>query len=371
MVKNFLKVIFRHLVRSRFFAALNIAGLSLGTACSIVIYLFVSTELSYDKFHDDGKNIYRVLRQSNINGMPYNIGVTSAPFAGALLQDFDGRVQSVTRALPFNSLIRHDEKAYIEERLLLADPNFFEFFSYPLASGNPEQVLHQPNNVVISKALATKYFGTDDPIGKTLRLDDEYELVVNGIIEEHKGKSHLQFDAVASMALIAGEDWLQDWWANSFATYVKLGSETDADFLNQSFPAFMDKYFGDDFARVGNKTGLLLEPLEEIYFNYDTRYETNILHGDRRYVFIFGSIGVLLILLASINYINLATAQTNERAKEVGIRKALGSSQKKVAVQFLSESFVLCLIAMITGICLAQLAIPLFNEAFGISIPGL
>ena len=371
MFYNFVKVIFRHLMRRRFFAALNIAGLSIGTACCIVIYLFITTELSYDKFHDDGNKIYRVVRQSSMTGMPYNIGVTSAPYADALVQDYDGRIQSTTRALTFNSVIRHDTKTYVEERLLLADPNFFEFFSYPLAVGDPKQVLGHPNNIVISQALAKKYFGNEDPVGKTLRMDDEYDLVVTGVLDELQHKTHLQFDAVGSTAIIASETWFSDWWANSFYTYAKVEKESDVDYLNKTFPEFMDKYLGDDFARVGNKTGLILEPLHDIYFNYDTRYETNILHGDERYVFIFGSIGVLLILLASINYINLATAQTNERAKEVGIRKALGSSQKKVAVQFLSESFVFSLIALLTGICIAQFAIPLFNEAFALSIPGL
>lgn len=306
-----------------------------------------------------------------MNGMPYNIGVTSAPFADALLQDYDGRIQSTTRALAFNSVIRYDTKSYVEEKLLLADANFFEFFSYPLAVGDPKQVLQQPNNIVVSKSFARKYFGDEDPIGKTLRMDEEYDLVVTGVLDDLQHNTHLQFDAVGSTEIVARESWINDWWANSFYTYVRVEREADVNFLNGTFSDFMDKHLGADFARVGNRTDLVLEPLHDIYFNYDTRYETNILHGDKRYVFIFGSIGILLILLASINYINLATAQTNERAREVGIRKTLGSSQSKVAVQFLSESFFLSLIALIAGICIAQFSIPLFNEAFALSIPGL
>ena len=371
MFNNFLKVIFRNLLRRKFFAALNIAGLSIGTACCIVIYLFITSELSYDQFHDDGEKIFRVIRQSNINGMPYNIGVTSAPYADALRQDYDSRIHSTTRALPFNSVIKHDTKTYAEEKLLLADANFFEFFSYPLAVGDPKQVLSQPNNIVLSKSLVKKYFGNEDPIGKTLRMDDQYDLVVTGILEDFHRKSHLQFDAVGSTSIIANETWFNDWWANSFYTYVKLNNESDAEFMNKTFPAFMEKYLGGDFIRVGNKTGLLLERLRDIYFNYDTRYETNILHGDRQYLYVFGSVGLLLILLASINYINLATAQANERAKEVGVRKALGSSQQKVAIQFLSESFFLCLVALTMGMCIAQFAIPFFNKVFALSIPGL
>ena len=210
MFKNFVKVIFRNLLRRRFFAALNIAGLSIGTACCVVIYLFITTEMSYDKFHSDGEKIFRVVRQSNINGMPYNIGVTSGPYAEALRQDYGERIQSTTRALTFNSVIKHETKTYIEEKLLVADPNFFEFFSYPLAIGDPSQVLSDPNNIVVSKAFAKKYFGTDDPIGKPLRMDDQYDLVVTGILEDLPYRTHLQFDAVGSAALISNESWFND-----------------------------------------------------------------------------------------------------------------------------------------------------------------
>src|SRR5690606_22310148 len=232
---------------------------------------------------------------SQINGMPYNIGITSGPFAEAILHDYEGRVAAATRALPFNSLIRYGEKAFIEEKLLLADSNFFSFFSYPLEKGNASTVLNKPNTVVISAAFAEKYFGDEDPIGKTLRMDEEYDLEVTGVIASLPGNTHLQFDAVASIGLVRSESWLTEWWSNSFYTYVKVPDREDAEFLDAAFPAFMDRYFGDDFARVGNKIGLKLEPLRDIYFHYDTRYENNVLHGDRRYVYVFATVGLMLM----------------------------------------------------------------------------
>ena len=371
MLANFIKVIFRYLSRKRFFAALNITGLSIGTACCILIYLFVRNEMSYDRFHTDAKEIYRVIRQSQINGMPYNIGITSFPFADALQQDYGDRIQSTTRCLTFNALVAYEDKAFIEEKLLLADKNFFQFFSFPLQQGQPESVLSEPNNIVLSQALATKYFGDNDPIGKIIRLDDTYDLKVTGILADMPGNTHLQFDAVGSTGLIKNETWIQDWWANSFNTYLKIPDQGDVDYLQASFPDFMNKYFAEDFARVGNKVGLALEPLHEIYFNFDTRYEDNIAHGDRRYVFVFSSVGLLLLLLASINYTNLATAQASERAREVGIRKTLGSGQARVIFQFLSESFVLCLVSMLVGMGIAQLVMPFLNSALGISLPSI
>lgn len=371
MFNNFLKVIFRYLLRSRFFSALNVLGLSIGLACCVIVFLFIRNELSYDRFHSDGDHIYRVIRQSSMGNMPYNIGVTSGPYADALKTDYGDRINSVTRAFPFNGLVQFQEKSFIEEKLLLADKNFFRFFDYPLAYGDPNTVLEEPGNIVVSRDFSIKYFGEENSVGKMIRIDNEHDLQVTGILDKLPGNAHLQFDAVGSIALIEKESWFNEWWNNALNTYVKVSSEPDVAFLQSSFPDFMEKYFGDDFQRVGNRIGLTLEPLQEIYFNYDTRYDQNITHGDKRYIYIFGTIGVMLILMAAMNYINLATAQTSQRAKEVGIRKTLGSSRSNIALQFLSESFMLCLFSLFIGLALAQVAIPLFNSSFGISIPDI
>ena len=217
----------------------------------------------------------------------------------------------------------------MEDRLMLADKNFFQFFSYPLAYGDPASVLRSPGSIVLSRKLARKYFGEENPVGKNIRLENEHDLQVTGVMDYMPGNTHLQFDAVASLALIEKEPSYNEWWNNSTNTYVRVDSEADVNFLRGKLSQFMDKYFGKDFERVGNRISLDLEPLQEIYFNYDTRYDWNIAHGDKRYVYIFVSIGVMLLLLAAMNYINLATAQTSQRSKEVGIRKTLGSTQKK------------------------------------------
>ncbi|HMG90551.1 MAG TPA: ABC transporter permease, partial [Chryseolinea sp.] len=368
---NFLKAISRYLFRSRFFTIINIFGLSLGLTCSIIIYLYVEGELSRDAFHDDKDITYRVIRQSSINGAPYDIGITSSPFAGALLEDFSGKIKRVTRATSFNGVIQVDEKSFLEEKLLLADTNFFSFFSFPLIKGNRNSVLDLPNSAVITRELAEKYFGDRDPIGMILRLDQEYDLVVTGVMDSHSSDSHLQFDFVASIALIEKEPWFSDWWNNMFYTYIQVNDKSDVAFFNSRFSGFMDKYFAKDFARVGNRIHLKLEPLTDIYFNNTTRYETNVLHGNRTYVFIFGCLGILLVVLASINYMNLSTALASKRAKEVGIRKTLGSPRSVIALQFLSESFILILISTLVALMTVQLILPLFRQQFDIDLPNL
>ena len=372
MIANFVKVIFRYLFRSRFFTLLNIAGLSIGMACCIIIFLFINNEFSYDKFHLQGDNIYRVVRESQINGMPYDIGVTSGPFAPALMQDYDGKIHSVVRILPYDGLlVRFGDKTFLEDKNILADPNFFEFFSYPLLQGDPKTALQNPNSLVISKAFALKYFGTEDALGKVVNVDMQNDLTITGVLGDLPGNSHLQFETIGSLLSLEHEDHFAGWWNNYLFTYVRVDNPLDVNYLNGHFPQFMDKYFRDDFNRVGNRIGLKLEPLRDIYFNYQTRYETNVAHGNMLYIYVFGSLGILLILLASINYINLATAQSVERAKEVGIRKTLGCSQKSIAAQFLSESFVLCFIAMVTALIIIQVVTPVFNSSLNINIPDV
>jgi putative ABC transport system permease protein len=371
MTNHLLKVIFRFFLRNRFFTILNITGFSTGLACCIVIYLFVTHEMSFDKFHKAGDSIYRVIRQSQMNGESYNIGITSGPFAEALQQDFPNQIAGTTRALSFSSLVQHEQHSFIEERMMLADRNFFDFFSFPLENGNAATVLDKANNIVVSKAFASKYFGGQDPIGKSIRVDNEHDLVVTGILGEIPGYSHLQFDAVGSLDLINGEEWMKEWWNNSLNTYVMVHNAESVEYLNGAFPAFMDKYFGKDFARLGNRIGLTLEPLKEIYFNYDTRYERNVAHGDRRYIYIFITTGLVILLLAVINYINLATAQSTERAREVGVRKTLGSQRIGIIRQFIGESIILCTLAAGIALAVAQIFIPVLNSQLNLSIPDI
>jgi putative ABC transport system permease protein len=371
MLINFIKATLRSLSRYRFFTILNILGLTTGLACCIVIYLFVENELSYDRFHEDKDVTYRAIRRSGINGIPYQIGITSYPIGEALRQDFEGHIESLVRAMPYQGLVQYKDMSILEDYLMLADSNFFTFFSYPLDAGDPKTVLAHPNSVVLSKAMAVKYFGDDDAIGKVLRLEEQYDVTVTGLLADLPGNTHLRFDMVAGMQLLANDPQSNDWWSNRLHTYVKIRTPQSFEVVNSGLTDFMTKYFGKDFERTGNRIDLGLEPLQDIYFNKDTRYDRSIAHGDRGYVIIFSSIGVLILLMAVINYINLASAQASYRAKEVGVRKTLGSSVRGIATQFLMESSVLSAVSMAVAILVAKFCIPWLNATMNLGIPDV
>jgi putative ABC transport system permease protein len=370
MLLHFFTTVTRALVRNRFFNLLNVFGLALSISCCLVIYQFLKQQLSYDYFHSEKENIYRVIRQSSINGMDYDIGITSAPFAGALANDFPHDITETTRVFHTSALVQSGDKSFLENNFMLGDPDFFTFFSFPLKNGDPRQVLSQPNFVVVSSEIAQKYFGNEDPINKTLRVDNAFDVVVTGVMDELPGPTHLQFDMMGSIQLIEHEPWMKDWWNNNLNTYIRVPSPAQATTLQAALPDFMTKYFGKDFEKARNRIELGLEPLEDIYFNNLTRYERGVVHGDRMYVYIFSSVAVLLIILAAINYTNLATAQSATRSTEVGIRKSLGSSRSAIATQFLIESLVLCLLSFVLAIGFVEAVVPLVEREFGLSFDG-
>lgn len=368
MIAHFFVTITRGIFRNKFFNFLNVVGLALSISCCLVIYQYVNHQLSYDKFHADKDSIYRVIRQSSINGMPYDIGITSGPYAAALTNDFPHDITATTRTLAIGVLVQYGDKSFIEDNFILADRNFFSFFSFPLTHGDPRQVLSDPTSVVISKNMAIKYFGNEDPINKVIRIDNGYDAIVTGVMDEMPGPTHLRFDIVGSIQLHENADWIKDWWNNNLNTYVRLASPDRASAVQAALPDFMTKYMGKAFEQARNRIELNLEPLDEIYFNNLTRFERGVLHGDEMYVYIFVSVAILLIVLACINYTNLATAQSSARSVEVGIRKALGSGRSTLTLQFLAESFFLCVLSVLLAVIFVGAAGPLINGELGFSI---
>ncbi|MCB0287749.1 MAG: ABC transporter permease, partial [Calditrichaeota bacterium] len=294
MFRNYIITAARTLWKNRLFSLVNILGLSVGLAIALVIYLFVSAELSYDKFHVHGDQIYRVLRIGNINGEKYLIGVTSPPYATALETDFPSSVTSAVRVMTSDGQVTYQNHSFREENLFLADANFFEFFSFPLAKGDPATVLSTPNSVVISPEIAKKYFGDADPVGKTLRVDNQYDFTVTGVTAPNNLRSHLNFDMVASLAMFADADWYSNWWNNNLYTYVQIATPTAAAQVEAQLGAFIDKYLGDDFANFGSRIDVTLQPLSEVYFQNDVRYDS-VLHGDRGAVMIFAAIALFIL----------------------------------------------------------------------------
>lgn len=367
MFYNYIKITFRNLWKQKLFSFVNITGFALGLAVSIIISIYVINELSYDKFHTNYDKIYQTLRIGSRGDSNYLIGVTSGPFAPALLNDFPQSIEASVRVMPTDGLITYKNHSFFEKKFFLADDNFFDVFSFQLKTGNSETALTNPNSVILTQEMAVKYFGNTDPIGKTITLDTSYELTVTGILDDLPDRSHLNFDFVAPIKILNDFDWFHDWWNNSLITYVVIDSPQEAENVEAGFPAFMDKYFAKDFAKNGNRIDLTLQPLSEVYFGKDVRYD-KALHGDKNVVTIFSIIAAFVLIIACINFMNLSTARSSRRAKEIGVRKVLGAVRTKLVWQFLSESFLVTLISILIAVAAVELILPVFNAIFNLDL---
>lgn len=361
------KLTVRNLLSNRFTTFVNVGGFLLGLVSVFYLYFYIQSELNHDSFHTDSQEIYRVLRVGEIKGSKYMIGVTSGPYAKAIETDYSEDVNSSCRTLPEEGLVSFGANSFYEDKLLFADANFFTFFSFPLAIGDKSNVLSDAYSCVLSSAMATKYFGNEDPMGKTLRVDNEHDYVVTGIMDEFPSNSHLEFDMVFSIAVFEQSNGFNDWWSNGLFTYINVDSPAKAERMISQFPAFMDKYFGEDFKASGTRVDLTLEPLADIYFNNETRYDF-ARHGNLRTVFILIAVALAILIIACFNYMNLSIAQSFSRSKEVGIRKLLGGGITRLTVQFLSEVFLILTITTLLAILFLEVSLPFLNSYFGLEV---
>ena len=342
---------------------INILGFSLGLVCVLFLYFHIKSELSYDSFHTDKDKIYRALRIANPEEGTELVGVTSGPFAPALQNDFPNSISSTCRAIPSDALVSFEDKSFIEENILMADSNFFSFFSFPLLSGTADQVLSGVNDVVLHKDLAKKYFGDQDPIGKIIQIDNELEFIVKGIMDDFPAKSHMDFNMVGNINLLN----LEGWWNNGLITYVKIETPEEADYVNGQLEQFMDKYFGEDFAANDFRLGLMLESLSGMYFHSDISFD-RIRHGDLNSIYILGAVGLAILLIACFNYVNLSIAQSFRRAREIAVRKVLGGDKLRITLQLMGESLTILLFSSAIAVGLSMLLHPVFNNYFQLDV---
>ncbi|HEY5967203.1 MAG TPA: ABC transporter permease [Chitinophagaceae bacterium] len=370
MIKNYLLLAFKHLKKQKVFSVINILGLTVGITCCLMIFLFIINELSYDNFHKNGKNIYRVLRVGNNNGERREIPYLSPPYGPTLVGDYPDAIQKQVRIMKDNNLISYNNISFNETNIYLTDKNFFNFFDFHLLKGDTATVLKDPNSIVLTQAAAKKYFGIDDPIGKTLEFNKKQQLKVTGIAADVPINSHLQFDMVIPLELYRpmNPDWFTQWPNNGLFTYVQLNPAVDPKQLSTQFPSFMDKYLGEFFATAGFKMGLTIQPLKDVYFATDAL--DNVKHGYKKMVYIFMSIAILILLIACINFINLATARATDRSKEVGLRKVLGAVRKQLVSQFMMESVLFATVASILSFGLAQILMPAYTNLLGYQLPS-
>ncbi len=358
MFKNYLKIAVRNFLRNKVFSFINIIGLAIGMAVCILILLWVRHELSYDRFHDNSERIFRVVEMQEQSGEPFPVAVTPAPLGPGMLQDFP-EVVNFSRFQTYSLGYIHHGDDMFKANITLADPGIFEMFTFPILAGDKEVMLDDLYNVVISEEMAEKIFGDEDPLGQTLQINKSTILNVTGIFQNVAGNSHLDFDYVVPFELLKefGGN-LEEWSSNAIYTYVQLQENVDW----QEFDSKIEGYLEDH--EVGYPVKLNLQPLTDIHLH--SHYVADIDgHGDIVYVRIFSMIAAFILLIACINFMNLSTARSSKRAREVGLRKVAGSSRRHLIRQFFGESILLACLAMIIALALVELILPYYNHIHG------
>lgn len=371
MLKNYFKIAYRNLLRRKAFSAINIVGLSMGIASCLLIGLFVLDELSFDRFHEKADRIVRVTFRATMSGNKINEASVMPPTAKTLQREYPEVLEATRLRLAMALNLEKSDAVFKETAVAFADSNFFQVFSFPLVKGNPQTALLQPNTLVISEKMAQKYFGNEDPIGKTLKSKNYDELLeVTGVMADMPANSHFQYDFLFSMAGLP-EAKVNSWMQSEYFTYLVLPEGYDYQKLQAKLPQVVEKYFGPEikqafgmnyaqFREQGNELGLQLQPLTDIHLYSDFDYDLGP-SGDVRYVYIFGAIALFMLLIACINFMNLSTAGASKRAREVGIRKVMGSVKSTLVGQFLLESIMLTAVALVLAVGLVWLALPFFN----------
>ncbi len=371
MLKNYFTLIFKNLKKQKAFSFINILGLTVGITCCLLIYVFIKHELSYDNFHSNGKEIYRVVREADIDADKTidQVAYLSGPYALALKNDYPTLIKKAVRVMPDNDLFTYKDQSFNEKKVYIADSDFFELFSFPLIKGNAATVLKEPGSVVLTATAAKKYFGNEDPIGKVIEMNKELQLKVTGIAKDVPGNSHLDFELVVPISNFRYNDDPANFINNNLLIYLQLQPGVKSSDLTKLFPAFMDKYMGRHYAASGFSMDLNLQPLDDIYFKSLTF--DHVKHGNQKVVFVFMSIAILILLIACINFMNLATARATERSKEVGLRKVLGAIRKELIQQFILESLVYASISTFLGLALLQILLPAYSNLLGYALPSL
>ena len=361
MWKNYLKIAYRNLIRQKGYAFINIFGLAVGLACCLLVLLYVLNELSYDRFHDDLKHLYRVHEVMSETDKEW----ASTPWAVAevLRTTYGDRVQvaRLRRRGPGHAgkvTVRRDDRMFIEQNLFYADSTIFDVLTFPLLAGNPDRALTHPLDLVLTETMATKYFGEENPIGQTLRLNDVAH-TVTGVLEDLPEHSHLRFDILASMPSTWNPTPTDGapWHFNIYYTYVKVA---DRDLI----PVLRKTLEEQQHQQTDHASTFAFVPVADIYLRSHAERELTT-GGDIRVVYLFLVMGVFLLAIACINFVNLATVRSAERAREVGMRKVLGANRSQLARQFMGEAVLLTLIATLLALMLAWAALPLFNGVVG------
>jgi putative ABC transport system permease protein len=378
MLKNLITYSLRSFKRQRSYIIINILGLSIGIACSLLIALNVIYEASYDRFNVKKDRIYRLVLNGKLGGQEFIGAYTCAPIGPTMLREYPEVEDYLRMTGRGPTVVEYGDQTFTDDHVIEADSSFFNFFSIPLIKGDPKNVLNAPRRAVLSQSTSKRIFGNEDPIDKAIKIgNDTARYIISGIMSDIPGNSHFEASILTSF-MTNPRSQNPIWLSNSFSTYLLLKPNSSYLTVDEKIPAMLEKYVGpevqrimgvsiEDFMAQGNKYRFFLQNLKDIHLDPSIQQEFKAA-SDPKYLWIFGSISILIILIAAINFMNLATAQATRRAKEVGIKKVAGSTRRLLISQFLSESFILSFVSLVIALILIRLTLPYFNNLLGASL---
>jgi putative ABC transport system permease protein len=375
MFKNLIKYSIRSFKRQRSYIIINVLGLSIGIACSLLIALFVINEASYDRYNTKKDRIFRLVLNGKIGGQEITAAYTAAVIGPTMLKEFPEVEDFLRMDNGGPTVVEYNNQTFADDHIIQADSSFFNFFSIPVLKGDPKNLLNAPRKVVLSKSTAKRIFGNENPIDKPLKIgSDTARYTVSGVMEDIPENSHFEASIISSfMTNPRSKD--PTWLSNSYSTYLLLKPNSSYKTVDAKIPEMIIKYVGPeverylglsitDFIAKGNKYRFYLQNLKNIHLDPSVQPQFKS-SSDPKYLVIFGSIAILIVLIAAINFMNLSTAQASRRAKEVGIKKIAGSTRGTLITQFLSESFILSFISLILAIIFIKVTLPYFNNLLG------
>ncbi|MGM0408365.1 MAG: ABC transporter permease [Bacteroidota bacterium] len=374
MIKNYFKIALRNLIKYKGYSLINILGLSIGLASAILILFYVVDELSYESYHEKADQIYRISLNGKVAGQDLNVASSCVPIGEALINDYPEVLNAVKLDFRDGIILKYKDRSFVENRIMYADSAYANVFTVGFIDGNKSNFLNHPNTIAITQSAAKKYFGTENPLGKMLEFGEEQTLFeVTHLIEDAPHNSHFHYDFIIPFqnSHLTGPNF-DMWLTNNNYTYILLQKGFNSENLEAKFPEMIKKYVGpefenllgtslDEFEKTNNKWGYILTPIKDIHLhsNLDYEIETN---GSISTVYIFSIIAIFLIVIASINFMNLSTARSANRSKEVGIRKVVGSTKKQLMAQFLIESVIIAFISLIIAVFFVEITLPYFNQ---------
>ncbi|MEO1023077.1 MAG: ABC transporter permease, partial [Bacteroidota bacterium] len=358
MLTNYFKIAWRNLIKSKLFSVITIFGLSIGFTGTLLISLYISDELSYDGFHENGDQVYRILREFDLPDLKTTFQYTPSALAPSVQQSLPG-IEKAVRVQSNSETVSANQKSFIESSILTADEGFFKIFDYRVIEGQPE--LGRPGAMVISETMAKKYFGAESPIGNMLSIGNA-ELEVTAVIQDVPENSHLQFHFVTPI-----RQQQTSWGRNNYITYVLLNKGEDSGAITAQIAEVINANTGQNKGAANHSFIPHLQPLKGIHFGKGVDVDIAA-QGNISYLYLFIALAIFILTLACVNFINLSTARSAEKSREVGIRKTLGGQRKQIIFQFLGETVFLTTLAALIAIVLAHFSLPVLSSIAGKSI---